>query len=242
MDNPKKTSEAENSVPSTPLTIEGEGGYRMREELSLSFSEFGAAMNGDHKSALRLLAMARFLCSAVEDFRVRQPTLANKIARKLPDWPALVGRHKAARSRIVPILIKLELAEDHPAKKILACDGKGKDLDGNINATALFIWEWMNRYRRPAFSNQPDSAQFRTLPEFSSDVFAQWWNMGWPYFVKSAGHDPFNYDCLAAERIRIEGVANSEGVTAFSRAATEVRKAAKKLWPQMAGLSDKIGA
>jgi hypothetical protein len=217
----------------------------MKKAISLSFVEFEAAIRGDFKNTLRVIRMARFLCSTVEDLRQRQPALANKIARTLPDWPALVGRHQAARERVLPILQELQLAEDHPAKSILACDGKGHrvNLNHNLNSVALDIWEWMQRYRRPTFSDEPDSAQFRALPDFSNAAFAEWWALGWSYYLESLGGDPFCDRRLKAVaekrnkdgRKRLESLAIREGVNVESRIATEVRKAAKGLWPRMAG-------
>lgn len=203
--------------------------------------ELLGALHGDESDAIKLVCRARSLCEFVEDLRVRQPTLATEIARMLPDWPALVGRHKAARDRLLPTLRELQLAEDHPAKSILAPKRKGMDLGSDKNSVALEIWEKITQYRRDSFSDLSDSTPFRALPPFSRRAFTQWWNLGWPYFVKSIGGDPFYDRRLQRERTRIEGVANSEGVTAASRVATEVRKAAKALWPQMAGISDKIG-
>jgi hypothetical protein len=40
---------------------------------------------------------------------------------------------------------------------------------------------------------------------------------------------------------RLESLANREGVTVESRIATEVRKAANRLWPRMVDIPDKIG-
>jgi hypothetical protein len=208
----------------------------MKEAISLSNADFEAAMNGDVKSAVKMLAMARTLCSGVEDFRQGHPEVAKTIARKLPDWPALVGRHAASVERIEALLKELELAEDHPSARVLAHEGKNMNLNDELNAVALDIWEWMNRFRRPIFSNEPDSAQFRALPAFSRATFKQWWKMGWEYYVKSVGGDPFNDRRLQRVRKRIEGTATSQMVSAYSRVNTEVRIRAIELWPRMAGL------
>lgn len=202
--------------------------------------ECWGAINGHRGCAINLLVHAQNVCELVESFRLRQPTLARQVARMLTDWPVLAGRHKAAREGILPKLKGLQLAEDHPAKKILACDGKGMDLDGELNSVALDIWKRLLIHNLYASYADPENDKFRALPPFSSGVFNEWWNLGWKDFVKSVGNDPFNDQRLKRMKKRIDKVANNEGVSGVSRVATEVRKAAKVLWPQMAGTSDKI--
>ncbi len=203
-----------------------------------------AAIQGDPEAAWKLLEMARYLCSEVETFRQAQPALAKKIARPLPDWPIVAGRHRASLKHIKRILAELELAEDHQARAILVPQGKGPDLDGDINNFASQLWEVLNFIRRLEPGAHPASLELHKLPEFTRDKFDQWWDLGWSYFLKVNGGKPFNDPRLKAAsevknkrgECRLEMIVNKEGVSTESRIETEVRKAAMRLWPRLAGV------
>jgi hypothetical protein len=209
----------------------------MNQKIEFSASDPEDAINGNIESAKRLLLMANALCTKVEEFRVEQPQLAEHLARCLPHWPANVGRHIAAQNKIKPILDELHLGEGHPARALMAPTRKGSDLDLPINAVAVEIWERIIHNRQPGSNSKSDLNEFHELQKFSMDNFSDWWKLGWTHFLKSSGGDPFNDERLKREKIRIEGVASQRGQTADARVASEIRSAAKRLWPKMAGLS-----
>lgn len=148
----------------------------------------------------KLVSIARRFCEAVADWVEKCPEEATDLARKLPDWPALHGRHFAIKKDTGELLEKLKLGEDHPVASAIMPKTvvdpvtgkkrkrKGIDLSKGANRQAAMIFDAITESRRTFLSDLAQHGLGRmpkwriaaeTLNPLSVLTGEEWFNAGW---------------------------------------------------------------
>jgi len=146
--------------------------------------------------------MAGRYCEAVADWAEKCPNEAKAIARKMPDWPALQGRHSAIMRDTEASLDALQLGDEHPVaaaimarRKIDPKTGhekktKGIDLSKGANRQAAMIFDALTESRKTFAQDFEQCALRKTrmpqwridaelLDPLSPSTKEDWFRVGW---------------------------------------------------------------
>lgn len=194
----------------------------------------GRACDGDRDAAIQLLSVGSTLCDAIETFRQAQPDLARSLARRIDAWPVLGARHLAAVRNLAQVLEELQLSEAHPLRHILVPrpgPGNRPDLDNPYSSLVLDIRDHLARLRRMQKRNDPQAADWPSVPALSAETFDQWWGIGWEWFMIAHDQNLFADSRLGPLQHEEDAIAaaNNEGITIEAYVAGKVKQKARTL-------------
>jgi hypothetical protein len=144
--------------------------------------------------------IARRFCEEVADWVEQCPTEAVEVAKKMPDWPVIHGRHFAIITETQSSLERLCLGDDHPvtsaimAKRVVdpktgkVRKRKGIDLSKPANRQAAAIFDAILQSRKMFLNDLANYGpgqmpQWRTaaqqLGPISPSTADEWFRVGW---------------------------------------------------------------